>query len=763
MKTKYLFQKNRRISALTLLHYPVVIYISTTGILLKKYLFNITGLASLFILMTALFPCHLNATTLPLISGPDKRLTGIPVSINTKYDKNGTTVNILWKGKFPDYMTNTLDNPPRVIVDIHSAARSFQSMTIPVNCPNLKSIRVGYHSNKIRMVLDIKGTRKPAFSTASANNRLTLFFKSGAAMKNHGGNTKGSRPKTNLPETDQENLSGKREQPGVSQKKPAQIAANYSKKSIQTQRILIKKAKILHQKKSNKEALSILENLARKYPGSPEETGVKKEISMILYDMNNFRKSLKILNELKKSDPQNIYKFPEISLYTGYNYFQLGDNVRSRENLLKFYNTCPDKGINHLILTKIGDTYRNQDLKKDAMIFYHLVIERYPDSEGSIISQLRLAEFQKEGETISYDKIIGKEIGSPEKIYQEIIKNPSVKNANSPLTQFAMLKLGILYQEEKKYDKSLKTLKDLLAKRPQPSLRKECKHALLKTMTAKFNKMMKGGEYTSVVNIYQRDKELFLMLNSPELLIILARAYLNLNLKDTATAIFKKADSLLLDKEKSPDLLFFLSQDLYKNGEFKTALAKLDFLINKYPSGKYAHSACQLKGKILFKQKKFPQAVKMFSSALRFNLKRCEKAEILIDKAKALMAQNLNDNAIIATKKADSLKGDCHVRYQHIYKDIGDVYLNLGYTKEALSVFNQALDIEKNAENRILFKLKAAQCYRLLNKKEDSLALYDQIAGLNVPFWSNLAKERIDEIKFSGEIFDNVTGETKAE
>jgi len=42
-----------------------------------------------------------------------------------------------------------------------------------------------------------------------------------------------------------------------------------------------------------------------------------------------------------------------------------------------------------------------------------------------------------------------------------------------------------------------------------------------------------------------------------------------------------------------------------------------------------------------------------------------------------------------------------------------------------------------------------------LHKKEDSLAMYNQIISLNDPFWSNLAKERMDEIQFNK---DNMAG-----
>ena len=39
----------------------------------------------------------------------------------------------------------------------------------------------------------------------------------------------------------------------------------------------------------------------------------------------------------------------------------------------------------------------------------------------------------------------------------------------------------------------------------------------------------------------------------------------------------------------------------------------------------------------------------------------------------------------------------------------------------------------------------------LLNKREDSLKVYHQVASLNDPFWSNLAKEKIDEIQFNSD------------
>jgi tetratricopeptide (TPR) repeat protein len=116
------------------------------------------------------------------------------------------------------------------------------------------------------------------------------------------------------------------------------------------------------------------------------------------------------------------------------------------------------------------------------------------------------------------------------------------------------------------------------------------------------------------------------------------------------------------------------------------------------------------------------------------------------------MECSFNEKALKATREADRLKRNCFIKYRHIYKEVGDLYLELGYPKKALSLFNKALEIEKEKENEIFLKLKIAQSYRFLNKKEAYLDLYSQISGLDDPFWSNLAKERIEEINFNREI-----------
>ena len=542
------------------------------------------------------------------------------------------------------------------------------------------------------------------------------------------------------------------------------IVFEKDKNSPQAQCAMIQKARIFRLRKWRKDALSILKDVVSRTPDISQKTEAKMEMSKIMYEMNAFHKSLDILYKLRKTNPQNIYQYPEISLYLGYNYHQLGNAARARENLFRFYNSCPDKEINHLVLTEIGDTYRDDGLIEDAVNIYLLVHERYPETEGARISVIRLAEQQEEGnfkpESISSalsPKKIGKGIGKSKAIYEDIINNPPDKDKKYPLTKLALLKLAVLHKKEKNYDKSLKAIKKLLKDYPRTSLEKEVKYTLQKTIELLLKAEMKKERYISVINFYQNEKELFSIIDSPESFLTIARACIHLKLEDTATEMFQRADPLLQENRKPPDLLFFLSKNLSGKESFISTLKRLNLLIHNHPSDKYARYAYRLKGRILLKQKRYAQAAEMFSSALNYPLTRCERTILLIDKAEALAECSFNEKAFEAIREADSLKGACNSSYDYIYQEIGDLYLNLGYPKEAAAVFNQAIEIAEDESIQIPLKLKVAQCYWQLNRREDSLALYDQLSSLNDPFWSNLAKERIEEISFSRENKKQVT------
>jgi len=263
---------------------------------------------------------------------------------------------------------------------------------------------------------------------------------------------------------------------------------------------------------------------------------------------------------------------------------------------------------------------------------------------------------------------------------------------------------------------------------------------------------MKGKKYSSIINFYIKEKELIAMVNAPELFISVARALVHQNFEDMGAEMFARADPLLANEEKPADLLFLLGRQLYNQENYESALQRFSLLIENYPSDKNLPHAYRLKGRLLLKQKRYQPADKMFSAALKYPADNCEKLSILIGKAQALAGGNSIEKAKETTKRADGLKSLCSSADYHVYQEIGDLYFNLGDTEKAVSLFNQAIAMAKEKADKISLMLKVAQGYRLLNKKEDFLAIYKEISDLNDPFWSNLAKERMEEIDFNWEM-----------
>jgi len=839
------------------------------------------------------------------------------VSITTHTSNGQTIVTVLGDGKISKYMANPLKASPKIVVDIFCSARLLGGMTKVVENSDIKIIRVGYHPQKIRIVLEIKGSVVPSFTDKSIDNKLIITLKSqkDEDKKEHDNTTNVIEKTKDLAEfKENESVKGK-ETPKADEnphkektleevtplssetldnqkdgddeketkhvfKKPNRskedsltktspeekltqmvkndgkedtsiylkcldaykakdwegtienltrlikeypngryterayfiLAKSYDrlntefvsvrhkeikgyyedairqfptseyipdaifsignlyfylknyyealgyynlvlkkdKGSILRVKALMQKVRVLLLKNRKEDAMSALDELeaiTSDYPNLSERIEAKQEKAKILFDMNKFNRSLKILNELNKENPENIYKHPEISLYMGYNYYQLGENQKARENLYRYFNTCPEKEINHLVLNQIGDTYRNEGLIEDAVKIYRIVLERYPNTDGAIISKIRLAEQQEDNDWIEKTR---KEMGSPKKIYENIVNDSDdKKDEKNPLIQLSMLKLGITYQKEKEYEKSLKVLKELFEKYPKTSLKKELTHALMVTIEGLLKKEIKNHNYINIINLYIKEEKIFSLVNAPELFLPVARAFVYINLDDMAIKIFKKADILLIDNEKPADLLFLMGNYLFAQDNIEGALKRFDILIANHPHSKYASEAYQMRGSILLKQKQYNLAADAFVKALKYPVPKCKRARLLIEKAKALTGSNSKENALMAMNEVNKIKKDCDLTDYNIDQELGDLYLSLGDVRNALNIFNQMIKTTKENSEKNSLKLKLAECYWRLNKKEDSLAMYNQIVSLNDPFWSNLAKERMDEIQFN--------------
>lgn len=883
---------------------------------------NYRNYRALFILTVTVMlmgqPCLSIAARYPVISVTGDDLKEI-VSISTADGNRGTILTVKSVGKMTMERAMLLDEPPRMIYDLSYDGPPFASVTRSINNLYLESIRVGYHPNKIRLVLDAKGPDIPKFSHVSRSKELCILLERGSQGPEFRGRGSGvsagsgeknlvvkeTNPTPEKPSVPEEknvsdetkpvpvdsakaapsvimnasitDTSGSKDvfqqEPSLLPEKMMQLEPDdgseertlflkgieffkykrwpesekslkhlittypkggYSEKAffllaksmeqlhsetpsehfsvikshyedaiyrfpasifvpdallsvgnlclkvknyddaigyfnlvigkktddIACVKAMIQKGNLLFQKGKYAEALSVYENIIQNYGGSFAVTEAETGAAKALFEINSFEKSIKLLTRLAQR-PENIYRYPDISLYLGYNCYQKKDYAGARKNLFKYYNIRPDSETCPLVLNKIGDSYRAEGLMNAATKIYQLVLIRSPQTEGALISLTRLAEEQESGEQKITEgisapiNITGEAIPSPHEIYEKVIRESISKNNNSPMVEYALLKLAIIYRREKNNGKSLDILKDLLEKYPLSKLLPDIAHALSDTFEAVLGDEGKE-EYVRILDIYQKHKEPIQRLAPPRLFMAVAETYQRMGLENMASELFLKADALLPDGEKPEALLFYLGKYYLEKGQNEEGLEKINFLFIRYPSGEYSAKAYHLIGGAFHKNKEYTKAIEMFSKALKSRPGLDDGIYIMVDKARALTASGLNEEGLAVAHYAEQSLAESPEQSQSFYRNyqrVGDLYLDLGRPEEALSLFNRALSFEpkqlqKNEKGGIKLKFSIARCYEAMNKKSDYIPLYNQLAGLDDPLWSLVAKERLEAIAF---------------
>jgi tetratricopeptide (TPR) repeat protein len=388
---------------------------------------------------------------------------------------------------------------------------------------------------------------------------------------------------------------------------------------------------------------------------------------------------------------------------------------------------------------------------------YQLLQEFFPGREGSFVGLMRLADQQEKGEISSAPNTgpstekIEKPLPAPKEIYEEVIRSLGKKEDNA-LSFQAVIKLAAIHEKENDFEKSVALLRELEGKQMPIELRHELKGALKRVLEGLIDQKLEQERFSEVVEYYLREEALFTLLESPKLFMAVGRAMNHLRLESAATSLFQKADALLSIKEKPSDLLYALGLDLFRKGKMGEAIEKIRPLLDRKPMDEYTARACQLSGKILLHQKNHPRALEMFSQALNQAPDPCLRIEIITDKAKALIETKSKEEALKALAEAERHKEKCTGGRSDPFKTLGEVYLELGRPDQAAANFREALSKGTEGEEATAVKFMLARCYESMAREEDSFNVYREIQAGNDVFWSNLARERVEEVKFGKDI-----------
>ena len=496
--------------------------------------------------------------------------------------------------------------------------------------------------------------------------------------------------------------------------------------------VLLELARLYIDKEKTGLAIPTLEGLILRYPNNPFVSEAKLELGKALFEANRFQEALKHFAGLIKSSPRIIYESPELMVYLGNTYYQMGDLSRARNILIRAVNYFPDIPTANIVLTRIGDIFRDEKQPEKAQKIYEHVVKNFPGTDGYIVSSVRMAEYLK--------RRVEKE-----NLYQLIISD----FPDHPLTHLAYVKLANLLSQEGEYEKSINIIHTFLAKYPG-TLKKEAVYVMKDAYGPLFQKLMKADDSAGVLTWYEKDKSIINRINSPEIYDIVGTAYLNGHLFEEAVTLLQKSYQLYGKDKRPPVLAFNLGVSAMEAGHPDRALKALKTYTRNHPKHDHAADALCRIGRILMEKKQYKNAQKKFRLAYRYTNNKKDKATIRIQEAEADKAlgdhQAAARNLIQAINLVSGIPEKSNTDISKLYRDLGDMYVQTKTYLKAADAFSMAIKFSDRKETPDL-RFLLAETYEKGENIEMAGKVYKEIVELGDPFWARLAQERLRGIR----------------
>ena len=252
----------------------------------------------------------------------------------------------------------------------------------------------------------------------------------------------------------------------------------------------------------------------------PSTVGLLKAFT----ELGFFDKALEIVNTIEKRWPRYYLTDPSFLMAAGYAAMLSGNLDRAREYFWAYANIVPQAPDADVAMARIGDILLQQGKPDAAREIYHRTAKAYPDREGGLIAQMRLAE---EGvldrpSMADMDLVFGRPEANPEILYKRILEH-----ADSSLAPVARLKLAMWHLWNKKFAESLEEVRRFQEDYPGHELLPKAREVADKALRDWIMHDLEQNDFAGAVehwteheNLYQ-DRDL-----EPQIRLVVATAFM---------------------------------------------------------------------------------------------------------------------------------------------------------------------------------------------------------------------------------------------
>ncbi|MDR2367697.1 MAG: tetratricopeptide repeat protein [Deltaproteobacteria bacterium] len=280
-------------------------------------------------------------------------------------------------------------------------------------------------------------------------------------------------------------------------------------------------------------------------------------------------------------DPNLYLLYPDIlyALGDSYSYLNRPDlTVLFMEHAL---NLMPDHPKADVMLARIGNAYQDLNNQNESISFFNVARDRYPDRDGGLVSEIRLADMGALRAFFSPERVFDAlERGARQatvKMYDDIISQAS----ESPLLQLAYLKIGQAQAADGENSEAIKWLSELVSKYPKGVLFEEARPILSRVVVNEAQERFDLGQYDQVDRLNASNES---YLEGPDLIRfkrLLAQSYENLGQNDKALEVWKFIEDQSPEKRLADQQA--LVEAALKSGQPMEAFKQLKSTLAEFP------------------------------------------------------------------------------------------------------------------------------------------------------------------------------------
>ena len=440
------------------------------------------------------------------------------------------------------------------------------------------------------------------------------------------------------------------------------------------------------------QALNDFKDVATRFPNHAARREADWGQAQALFGLGAWGRAGEALKDMHKRFPDLHQQEPELLYYIGESMFQQRDYPQARSYYLWAYNIKPDIRDNDIILARVGDTYKFEGELKSAQEIYKQVVNLFPDSDGALVSRIRLAETPAKDEKNPWDIFQVLPTNEAKDTYEEIAK----EHPDRPVGELARLKLGVYYYKTGEFGKSLEVLDQLMQDHPKGTFKTEMEYTLNLAALGLLQQLKEQNKPMELMSAFLRYRPFITRPGANEILLLLCWAYERTDLNDRAARTYR----VLIGRGlKEPALKVGLARNLMVDKDYAGVTEALGGLNTAGLTPAQRFEAMSLLGRALGRLGQHQAAEQVFGLLIK------------------------------ADSQKSFIKGPD-------YQDLGHSLAQLGQLGRALEAFDQAYklyaqpDTPETKSRRYLLTMEAGLTARQAGLSEASLSYLEQAQGL---------------------------------